>query len=339
MKKKVFICTALFIAFFYGFLVGYKKVFPFYQMWSIKSSFNGIAWDKQGNKFENKYFEHIKIKSALDKNIQNAYIYKAKNKNRPLIISLHTWSNTYKQYDPLANFAKENDINYIHPDFRGANWTPDACCSEKAINDIDDSIQYMIDNAQINKDNITVLGASGGGYATLCIYFKTKHKIMRFLSWVPITELQDWYVESKIRGKSFAEDIYKCTNSSQNVLNFEEVKKRSPVYFDLNSNTFPDSKLYIYAGIHDGFTGSVPITHSINIYNEILKKDDANRELMVQEENIKYMLANKSSSSLNYRKIEGRKIFYQREYKNVSLTIFDGSHEMLLEHTKKKILE
>ena len=80
---------------------------------------------------------------------------------------MHSWSNTYKQYDPLVNFSKENDINYIHPDFRGANWTTDACCSEKAINDIDDSIYYMMDNAQINKDNITVLGSSGGGYATL----------------------------------------------------------------------------------------------------------------------------------------------------------------------------
>ena len=339
MKKKVLICTALFIAFAYGLLVGYKKIFPFRQLWSIKSSFNGIAWDKQGNKFERKYFEHISIKSSLDEKIQNAYIYKSKNKNRPLIISLHTWSNTYKQYDPLATFAEENDINYIHPDFRGANWTPDACCSEKAISDIDDSIQYMIDNVQINQDNINVVGSSGGGYAALCAYFKTKFKIKQFLSWVPITELQDWYIESKVRGNSFADDIYKCTNSSQNVLNFEEVKKRSPMYFDLNSNTFPSSILNIYAGIHDGFRGGVPITHSINMYNEILKKDNANRELMVQKEDIKYMLANKSSVSLNYGEIEGRKIFYHRKYKKISLTIFDGSHEKLVEHIKKKILE
>ena len=136
------------------------------------------------------------------------------------------------------------------------------------------------------------------------------------MSWVPITELQDWYIESKIRGNySFAEDIYQCTNSSQSVLNFEEVKKRSPIYFDLNSNTFPNSKLYIYAGIHDGFTGPVPITHSINIYNEILKKDDANKELMVQKENVKYMLANKSSTSLNNEEIGGRKIFFKGNIK------------------------
>ena len=197
--KKVLICAVFFIAFTYGFIVGYKRIFPFYQIYSIKSSFNKVGWDKQENKFDEKYFEHIKIKSSLDKNVQNAYIYKAKNKNRPLIISLHSWSNTYKQYDPLVNFAKENDINYIHPGFRGANWTTDACCSEKVINDIDDSIQYMIDNVQINKDNITIFGSSGGGYTTLCIYFKTKHKIKQFLSWVPITELQDWYIESKIR--------------------------------------------------------------------------------------------------------------------------------------------
>lgn len=72
--KKVLICAVFFIAFTYGFIVGYKRIFPFYQIYSIKSSFNKVGWDKQENKFDEKYFEHIKIKSSLDKNVQNAYI-------------------------------------------------------------------------------------------------------------------------------------------------------------------------------------------------------------------------------------------------------------------------
>ena len=48
------------IAIGYGFLIGYKRVFPFYKIMSIKQNFNTIGWDKRwdkGNKFESKYFE------------------------------------------------------------------------------------------------------------------------------------------------------------------------------------------------------------------------------------------------------------------------------------------
>ena len=90
-------------------------------------------------------FKIVEIKSPLDGAIQKAYFYPTTKKDpQPLIVNLHTWSNDYTQYDTLSDLSKAKDYNYIHPDFRGANRTKDACCSELVISDIDAAIDFAI---------------------------------------------------------------------------------------------------------------------------------------------------------------------------------------------------
>jgi hypothetical protein len=68
--------------------------------------------------------ELVGIQSSADSQIQKAYFYKTRSaRPQPLIISLHTWSGDYQQKDDLAPLCKQRDLNYIHPDFRGANKT------------------------------------------------------------------------------------------------------------------------------------------------------------------------------------------------------------------------
>lgn len=226
----------------------------------------------------NEKLDTVIIRTSIDGSEQKSTIYYATNKNRPLIVSLHPWGGDYYGKDMLSEFAKKNDINYIYPGFRGANRNKDACCSNLALQDIDDSISHMINTNNISISDITIVGVSGGGYATLCSYFKTKHKIKQFISFAAITNLEDWYYEMKKRGATYASDIMNCT-SSKKVLNMEEIEKRSPVYFSINKDTFNNSKLYLLHGIHDGFTGSVPITHSIDMYNVIVIKDGEEKEV------------------------------------------------------------
>ncbi|WP_010553442.1 alpha/beta hydrolase family protein [Pseudoalteromonas arctica] len=78
----------------------------------------------------------------------------------PLIMSLHTWSGDYQQFDPLASLSLKAGWNYIHPDFRGPNNSTDSCLSDKVISDIDDSIFYVIKNGNVDKDNIFIVGTS-----------------------------------------------------------------------------------------------------------------------------------------------------------------------------------
>ena len=76
-------------------------------------------------------FEIVGIKSPIDGVFQKAYFYKTKsNFPQPLIVSLHTWSYNYTQFDSINEQSAEKDYNYIHPDFRGANNSKNACCSE-----------------------------------------------------------------------------------------------------------------------------------------------------------------------------------------------------------------
>jgi pimeloyl-CoA synthetase len=286
-----------------------------------------------------KIFNLVGINSSVDNSIQKAYFYKAKsNEPRPIIVSLHTWSTNYNQYDELAELCKQKDLNYIHPDFRGANFTKEACCSELALSDIDDAITFAIENSNVDTGKIYIIGKSGGGYAALSSFMRSKHNIRKFSAWASISDLIAWYSESKIRNSNYANNILDCTDS-KNRLNVENAKYRSPLYWNTPLHKLLSSKLLIYAGIYDGIQGSVPITHSINFYNKVLN------DLSVSDTS-KYVSMYEKLKLLEYREplgefgsIAGRRIFLKKEYGNIKLVIFEGNHELLSAYALNELLE
>jgi len=285
-------------------------------------------------------FEIVEIPSTLDHQIQKAYFRKSKqDRPVPLIVSLHTWSGDYSQEDPLAQLCKEEEINYIHPDFRGPNHTIEACCSELALNDIDQAISYAIENARVDTSRIFVIGVSGGGYATISAFMRSKHNIAKFSAWVPITDLKAWYNESTIRKAKYALDIIKCTGSEKGMLNEAIAEERSPLYWDTPVDKLSRSELFIYTGVYDGIQGSVPITHSINFYNKVLS------DLSVTD-STKYVSDREKLHLLEYRKptgdfgtIAGRDICLLKKHGNIKLTVFEGNHEMLTEYAFNELME
>lgn len=272
-------------------------------------------------------FALVTIRSSADATEQPAYFFKAAQGGapKPLIVSLHTWSGDHAQSDPLAPIAKEAGWNYIHPGFRGPNSTPDACLSEKAIADIDDAIQYAIDNSNTDVDNVFVVGASGGGYATLGSYLRTRHTVRAFIAWVPISDLSAWYHQLPNDNTGYARDILTCTTSGD-TLDDNAARSRSPLYWDLPEK--PDGRLEIYAGIHDGHTGSVPISHSILFYNR-MAIDSGHSNDTVPQEDIERLLTRSMPETQHHESLGNRKTYYRKETANVSLVIFDGGHEML----------
>ena len=290
-----------------------------------------VNWDNE--------FNIVEIKSGIDENVQKAYFYTSKsNKPKPLIVSLHTWSGSYSQKDDLAKICQQNDLNYIHPDFRGVNWTKNACCSELAMNDIDEAITFAIDNSNVDTSKIFVIGVSGGGYATLSTFMKSKHNISKFSAWASISDLIAWYNESEIRNPKYAENVLDCT-SSNNGLDIEVAKQKSPIYWNTPTDKLKKSKLFIYAGIYDGIQGSVPITQSINFYNKILT------DLSVSDTS-KYISDNEKLQLLEFRKplgdfgnIGDRKIYLKKGIENLSLVIFEGNHEMLTDFALNQLIE
>lgn len=274
----------------------------------------------------------VEIPSSMDETKQKT-MFRASTRPEacPLVVSLHTWTNDYHQRDPLAAQCLELDWNYIHPDFRGPNCTPDACGSPMVISDIDDAIAYAIDRAPIAPSEIHVIGASGGGHAALVMYMNSRHPVTSFSAWVPITDLEDWYHESVGRSRKYAGDILAATSSGNDQLDEAEARRRSPMHMPLQSNLPGKRKLYLRAGIHDGHTGSVPITHSLRFYNRIVREKGGDEADLVSVDDMFILaVARTFPHAVTERYLGGRKIHYCRSYKNVELTIFKGGHEMLV---------
>jgi len=188
-------------------------------------------------------------------------------------------------------------------------------------------------------DKIYIVGFSGGGYATLGTYMKSKHKIKAFSAWASITDLAAWYEESRIRKNKYAADIFNCTDS-ENEFNTVLAKERSPLFMELPDQPKSSAKIFLYAGIHDGIDGSVPITHSINFYNRMLS------DLQI-EDSSKYVSMAETNKLLEYRKplldlgrLNGtwRDICLQKETNNFKLVIYEGNHEILTEYAFNELL-
>jgi hypothetical protein len=283
-------------------------------------------------------FKLVSVTSSVDGNSQKAYFYASKSAGpKPLIVSLHTWSGDYTQKDELAGLCREKDLNYIHPDFRGMNNTKDACCSELALSDIDDAISYAMSNSRVDKSKIYVMGVSGGGYATLGAFMKSKHQVAGFSAWASISDLIAWYNESLIRNARYAENILNCTGSSEE-LNESNARMRSPVYWETPAEKLSATKLYIYAGIYDGIQGSVPITHSINFYNKLLSDLNIKDTPMYVTDKEKLDLLEFRRPLGSYGTISGREVCLIKECRNIRLTIFTGGHEMLTGYALEELL-
>ncbi len=284
-------------------------------------------------------FSLVEIPSGVDGHVQMAYMYGSRASDpAPLVVNLHTWSGDYTQADPISDLCRSKDLNYIHPDFRGVNNTVNACCSALALSDIDDAISYAIENANVDTSRIYVVGQSGGGYATLGTFMKSKHKIRKFSAWVPISDLEAWYRESSIRRNKYALDILACTSSEDSILNITVAKEKSPIHWATPVEKLCHSQLYIYTGIYDGIQGSVPITQSINFYNKVLSDlgvKDASAFVSDQE---KLALLEHRKKLGDFGKIAQREVFLRKEYLNLKLVIFEGNHEILPEYTLDELL-
>lgn len=297
------------------------------------------VWDNTKDRHWGNEFVQVHIPSSADGTLQNAWFYhSAKTTPQPLIISLHTWSGDYNQEDPLATEVLMRDWNYIHPDFRGANNKPDACGSPLVISDLTDAIHYAIKNANVDTTNVHIIGVSGGGYLTMLAYMQLDYPVKSFNAWASISDLQNWYWESKGRSNRYANDIEKVAQKN-GVMNWNELKKRSPMHLPFPYMKRKNAYLSIYAGVHDGYTGSVPISHSVLFYNKIATalypgiKDAIVPDTVWMPILIRQCNADADSSM----HIGERRIHLQKKLPKLSLTLFEGGHEMLVSEALRLI--
>ena len=347
--SRLLLGLSILFAFLVGIIVGELRVFPYQFSGFLQNSIqsNAISSTNKSTEFPD-LSKEIYFTSHLDGTQQPMYFYGTTAENlQPLVVELHNWGGDYNSfylYDEISlpTEVQSRNWNYIRPNLRGPNNSPSSCCSKLAIGDLEDAIAYAIQNSKVDPKRIVIVGGSGGGYTALCALMKLNRDIKEFHVWAPIVDLEAWYHQLISSNIPYDRDILNCTNSSNQKLNVTEARVRSPLYMNTPTNKFGKTKVKIYAGINDGYSGSVPITHSINFYNKILSDLGAEApDQYIKPLEKLYMIENRlppNSSSLKHGKLDSkREILYQKIDRNLALTIFDGGHDMVMKQVLKDL--
>ncbi|MFP6906803.1 MAG: prolyl oligopeptidase family serine peptidase [Verrucomicrobiota bacterium] len=272
--------------------------------------------------------------ARADASRQPMLVYTAKSREeRPLLVGLHTWSGGYKQAGGETVYARwciEKDWHFIHPHFRGPNWTAEACGSERAVQDILDAVAFMQETAAVDADRIYLVGVSGGGHAALLLAGRSPTTWAGVSAWVPISDLHAWWRECKGTRK-YAAHIERAVGGNPDTDKRAAAAciKRSPLnYLDRAAGL----NLDINAGVTDGHQGgSVPFSHSLHAFNRVVPERDR-IALEHIEAFYKTQALPKGLSKASPDPLYGEKQpIFRKVSSNTRVTIFDGRHEILHE--------
>ncbi len=255
--------------------------------------------------------------------------FEARGPERPLLVSLHSWSAGYEQrradLEPLA--MAEGWI-YLFPDFRGRNDDPDACGSELAQQDILDAVVWAKRKYPVDEARVYLIGTSGGGHMTLLMAAKHPETWAAASAWVPISDLAAWH--SRHAEANYGEMLRACTGGPPGASDAvdEQYRLRSPLAWLAGAKDVP---LDINAGVRDGHEGSVPIRHSLDAFNAIAKAVGGE---LVSEEEFEQLSASPTARLSDPKPSDreedpalGREILLRRTAGKARVTIFEGGHE------------
>lgn len=266
--------------------------------------------------------------SSADNTQQPALFYAPETTQPiPLLVGLHTWSADYRQPNTyFYNGAKKQGWAMICPNFRGSNTSPEACGSDLAVEDIVSAVKYAQSRVPIDPNRIYLMGMSGGGHASMLLAGRHPEIWAGVCSWVGISDLKAWYQSTRQKDLVYWKHLEKvcggAPGSSSEI--DEQYRLRSPLTWLENACDVP---LCINHGIHDGHTGSVPVSHAIHAFNLLAKPD---RKLSLEQ--IEFFCEHQKvppelSTEVQNDPLYGKQtVLFRRSSQNVRLTIFEGGH-------------
>ena len=273
----------------------------------------------------------VSIPSTADGTAQPALFWEApRQEERPLLVALHSWSGDYRQTAGIAYATRcmERRWHFLHPDFRGMNRCPAATCSDLAVTDVLDAVEFARRHARVDNCRIYLVGVSGGGMAALQVLGKAPALWAGVSAWVPISDLAAWHAETKARRLYYTQQIEASCGGPPGVgpaVDFQ-YWNRSPLHFLARASGVP---LDLNAGIHDGHEGSVPISHSLHAFNVLAQRSDRLSESIIAEL-VRDAQVPQALRSKDHDATYGTNtVLFRRESGSVRITLFDGSHEIL----------
>ena len=213
--------------------------------------------------------DEILVTSSVDGTRQpSLFFHPGEGKRVPLVVGLHTWSydrfNQEKNYLPLCG---KYGFALLLPEFRGANLVSnpkhaEACGTKLARADVIDAVRYALENHDIDRDNVFLLGCSGGGHMAL-LAAETAPVLFRAVEvWCAVSDLTKWHeFQPKCRG-NYAPHIEACLGGTPAEVP-EEYAERSPARHVEALKHLPVS---IHHGRHDPV---VPFRHSVALAEKI----------------------------------------------------------------------
>ena len=277
--------------------------------------------------------QEVRYPARVDSTDQPAMFYAPKSRQEaPLLLALHTWSHGYQSESgvPYAEWCIKNGWTMIHPDFRGPNRRPEACCSEIVFQDILDAVDYCRAVTKVDTKRIYMMGGSGGGMAALYMAGRVPEVWAAVSAWVPLFDLTAWRAESVERENRYATETETCCGGApgDSAAADRQYELRSPKTWLARAAALP---IDINVGISDGHTGSLPIHHSLHAFNLLAAPEDR-----LSEEEIAYFVENQSIPPHLQHRIADRTYgehtpLFRRTSGCVRLTIFQGGHDIVFE--------
>jgi poly(3-hydroxybutyrate) depolymerase/Tol biopolymer transport system component len=226
----------------------------------------------------------------------------------PLLVGLHTWSGNYRQSSGKSYYkaAKKRGWNFIFPNFRGPNRTPDAMCSDKAVQDIVDAVKYAKNHANIDPNRIYLCGASGGGLMAMQMAGRHPEIWAGVSAWCGISDIKAWHAYNKNKKSGYYRHIETALGGSPDTDKQAAIRavRRSPVTWLKNAKKLP---LDIWHGAKDKV---VPATEGENAFVFVVGSETAD-------------------DATHPATIGKYKILSRKTFNNTRLTIFNSGHTIL----------
>lgn len=265
--------------------------------------------------------ERHAIKSSLDGSERNLFVCIGHKGKAPLVVLLPAWSGGFPYAQEVIDEVAKREWNLVAPMHRGPLKTNDAIGTRYVVQDVIDAISYAENQGLVNSRHIYLLGTSGGWYTALMVAAYHPELIAGVSSWAAMTNLSDWYKETKNNGQQY----YKQLESALGLPELESdlYRERSPVTYLSELKKIP---LDINHGIGDGHHGSVYLSHALNFFNAIAAPTDKISPQLIEE-----LMREKSTVRENHldNSYGAKSVLFRRHSGLTRLTVFDGTHEMV----------
>lgn len=252
------------------------------------------------------------------------------SEKKPLLVGLHTWSSSYASTGGDVVYAEwciAQGWAFVHPDFRGPNNTPPALGSDRAVQDVVESVEWAKKQTDIDENRIYLVGVSGGGHMAMLMAGRHPEIWAGVSAWCGIGDVARWHGEHTKNGKSdrYGQNIEAALGKIP-AKDDPDAWKRSPESCLANAATVP---LDIAHGIHDGRQGSVPFQHSLRAYNAAVKPEARLDAAGIESFYATQKLPSGWPAAARDPVYGIHQPVFRATSGNARITIFDGGHEIV----------